>query len=106
MSKTKKAKRNPHMGGTFDNFLREEGIYEAVQMTAMKRVKLTGLRMYEQAPCSNDRRMSSSRSLTVSITTGRARNRGSALISASISKPVFLGMLISDKTMPGMGVAA
>jgi antitoxin HicB len=38
MTKTKKAKRNPHMGGTFDDFLREEGIYEAVQTTAMKRI--------------------------------------------------------------------
>jgi len=38
MSKTKKAKRNPHMGGTFDDFLRDEGIYEAVQTTAMKRI--------------------------------------------------------------------
>lgn len=38
MSKTKKAKRNPHLGGTFDDFLREEGIYEAVQTTAMKRI--------------------------------------------------------------------
>jgi antitoxin HicB len=38
MSKTNKAKRSPHAGGTFDNFLREEGIYEAVQTTAMKRI--------------------------------------------------------------------
>jgi antitoxin HicB len=27
MSKTRKTKTNPHMGGTFDDFLREEGIY-------------------------------------------------------------------------------
>jgi hypothetical protein len=38
MTKTRKNKRNPHMGGTFDDFLREEGIYEAVQTTAMKRI--------------------------------------------------------------------
>jgi DNA-binding Xre family transcriptional regulator len=38
MKKAKKPKRNPHMGGTFDDFLREEGIYEAVQTTAMKRI--------------------------------------------------------------------
>jgi antitoxin HicB len=38
MSKTKKPKRKPHMGDTFDDFLREEGIYEAVQTTAMKRI--------------------------------------------------------------------
>jgi hypothetical protein len=38
MTKAKKSKRNPHMGGTFDDFLREEGIYEAVQTTAMKRI--------------------------------------------------------------------
>jgi hypothetical protein len=38
MSKAKKTKRNPHMGGTLDDFLTEEGIYEAVQTTAMKRI--------------------------------------------------------------------
>jgi len=38
MSKARKTKKNPHMGGTFDDFLREEGIYEAVQTTAMKRI--------------------------------------------------------------------
>lgn len=38
MSKSRKTKRNPHMGGTFDDFLREEGIFEAVQTTAMKRI--------------------------------------------------------------------
>lgn len=35
MSKTRKFKRSPH---TFDDFLEEEGIYEAVQTTAMRRV--------------------------------------------------------------------
>src|SRR6201994_4832171 len=34
----KKSKRNLHMGGSFDDFLRAEGIYEAVQTTAMKRI--------------------------------------------------------------------
>jgi hypothetical protein len=38
MSKARKIKRNPRMGGTFDDFLREEGIYETVQTTAIKRV--------------------------------------------------------------------
>ena len=38
MGKTKKAKRNPDMGGTFGDLLREEGIYEAIQTTAMKRI--------------------------------------------------------------------
>ena len=38
MSKTKKAKRNPHLGSNFDDFLKEDGIYEAVQTTAMKRI--------------------------------------------------------------------
>ena len=38
MSKAKLSKWNPHIGGTFEDFLREEGIYEAVQTTAMKRV--------------------------------------------------------------------
>ena len=36
MSKARKIKRNPRMGGTFDDFLREEGIHEAVQTTAIK----------------------------------------------------------------------
>ena len=34
----RKAKKNPHIGGSLDDFLREEGIYEAVQTTAIKRV--------------------------------------------------------------------
>ncbi len=34
MSKAK----NPHVGQLFDDFLREEGIYEEVQTTAIKRV--------------------------------------------------------------------
>jgi antitoxin HicB len=37
MRKTRKVK-NPHIGGSFDDFLKEEGIYEAVQTTAIKRV--------------------------------------------------------------------
>jgi hypothetical protein len=31
-------KKNPHRGSTFNSFLREEGIYEEVMTTAMKRV--------------------------------------------------------------------
>ena len=31
-------KRNPHQGSSFDDFLKEEGIYEEVTATAMKRV--------------------------------------------------------------------
>ncbi len=31
------AKHNPHTGSTFDDFLKEEGIYEAVQAKALKR---------------------------------------------------------------------
>jgi antitoxin HicB len=38
MSKAKMSKLNPHLGGTFEDFLRKDGIYEAVQTTAMKRV--------------------------------------------------------------------
>jgi len=38
VSKTKKAKKNPCTGGGFDEFLREDGIYEAVQIAAMKRI--------------------------------------------------------------------
>jgi antitoxin HicB len=37
MSTTRKAK-NPHIGSSFDEFLKEEGIYEDVQTTAIKRV--------------------------------------------------------------------
>ncbi len=37
MSKSRKTK-NPHLGDTLDSFLKEEGIYEDVQTTAIKRV--------------------------------------------------------------------
>jgi antitoxin HicB len=37
MTKTRKGK-NPHIGGSFDSFLKEEGIYESVKTTAIKRV--------------------------------------------------------------------
>lgn len=37
MSNTRKRK-NPHIGGSFDEFLKAEGIYEDVQTTAIKRV--------------------------------------------------------------------
>jgi antitoxin HicB len=37
MSKARKTK-NPHIGGSFDDFLKEEGLYEDVQTTAIKRV--------------------------------------------------------------------
>ncbi len=33
-----KKKTNPHQGSSFDDFLKEEGIYEEVTATAMKRV--------------------------------------------------------------------
>ncbi|HVU19786.1 MAG TPA: hypothetical protein VHE09_03580 [Rhizomicrobium sp.] len=33
-----KKKANPHRGSTFESFLKEEGIYEEVTATAMKRV--------------------------------------------------------------------
>jgi hypothetical protein len=38
MSKTKRTRKTSHTGGNFDDFFREEGIFEAVQTTAMKRV--------------------------------------------------------------------
>jgi antitoxin HicB len=38
MGKSRTTKKNANMGDTFDNFLREEGTYEAVQTTAMKRI--------------------------------------------------------------------
>jgi hypothetical protein len=31
-------KKNPHLGSSFDDFLKEEGIYEEVTANAMKRV--------------------------------------------------------------------
>jgi antitoxin HicB len=37
MTKPRKAK-NPHIGDSFDSFLKEEGIYESVRTTAIKRV--------------------------------------------------------------------
>lgn len=37
MSKPRKPK-NPHVGSSLDDFLKEEGIYEDVQTTAIKRV--------------------------------------------------------------------
>ena len=37
MKKLRKSK-NPHMGSSLDDFLKEEGIYEDVQTTAIKRV--------------------------------------------------------------------
>jgi hypothetical protein len=33
----KRAKKNPHIGSTFDSFLKEEGIYDEVMATVMKR---------------------------------------------------------------------
>jgi hypothetical protein len=33
-----KKKRNPHLGSSFDDFLKEEGIFEEVTAAAMKRV--------------------------------------------------------------------
>jgi hypothetical protein len=38
MRKPGKTKKNPHIGNSFDDFLKEEGIYEDVQTTAIKRV--------------------------------------------------------------------
>ena len=37
MTKPRKGK-NPHIGDSFDSFLKEEGIYESVRTTAIKRV--------------------------------------------------------------------
>jgi hypothetical protein len=37
MNKTRRTK-NPHIGSGFDDFLKEEGIYEDVQTTAIPRV--------------------------------------------------------------------
>jgi hypothetical protein len=35
---SKRKAKNPHIGGSFDDFLKEEGIFEDVQATAIKRV--------------------------------------------------------------------
>jgi antitoxin HicB len=37
MTKPRKGK-NPHIGESLDSFLKEEGIYESVKTTAIKRV--------------------------------------------------------------------
>jgi len=33
-----KSKKNPHVGSNFDDFLREQGIYEQVESAALKKV--------------------------------------------------------------------
>jgi len=38
LSMATKKKANPHRGSSFDDFLKEDGIYEEVTATAMKRV--------------------------------------------------------------------
>ncbi len=38
-----KSKNNPHVGSNFDDFLREEGIYEEVEAAALKKVIATAL---------------------------------------------------------------
>jgi antitoxin HicB len=48
MSKTRKTK-NPHIGSSFDDFLKEDGIYEDVQTTAIKRVLASQLEQVMKA---------------------------------------------------------
>lgn len=38
-----KSKKNPHIGSNFDDFLREEGIFEEVEAAALKKVIATAL---------------------------------------------------------------
>jgi antitoxin HicB len=38
-----KSKINPHIGGNFDDFLREEGIYEEVEAAALKKAIASAL---------------------------------------------------------------
>ena len=38
-----KSKTNPHIGSNFDDFLREEGIYEEVEAAALKKVIASAL---------------------------------------------------------------
>lgn len=58
--------RNPHRGGSFDEFLKEEGIYEETQASAVKRVLAWQLRQaMEQEGLSKNqmaKRMGTSRS--------------------------------------------
>lgn len=37
MSNTKRTRNNPRNGGSFDDFRKEQGIFEAVQLTAVRR---------------------------------------------------------------------
>lgn len=59
-------KRNPHRGTWFDDFLKEEGIYEEIQASAIKRVLAWQLRqaMEQEALSKNQmaKRMRTSRS--------------------------------------------
>lgn len=48
MGKPRKTK-NPHIGSSFDDFLREDGIYENVQTTAIKRVLASQLELAMKA---------------------------------------------------------
>ncbi|MEA3175686.1 MAG: antitoxin HicB [Gammaproteobacteria bacterium] len=48
MSKPRKMK-NPHIGSSFDSFLKEEGIFENVQTTAIKRVLAAQLEQARKA---------------------------------------------------------
>lgn len=48
MTKARK-KKNPHLGGTFDDFLKEDGIFESVQSTAIKRVLAAQLEQARRA---------------------------------------------------------
>lgn len=41
MKMTKRARKNPCNGGNFDDFLKEQGIFEAVHATALKRTLAT-----------------------------------------------------------------
>jgi len=38
-----KSKRNPHLGSDFDDFLRQDGIFEAVEAAAMKKLIASAL---------------------------------------------------------------
>ena len=65
-----KSKNNPHIGSNFDDFLREEGIFEEVEAAALKKVIASAL-----ARQMKRRRVSVSRLATALGTSRAAVNR-------------------------------
>lgn len=53
---TSRKRRNPHIGESFDTFLKEEGIYQSVQTTAKKRALAATSSDIKQQPSARRRR--------------------------------------------------